>query len=60
MHNNFVTLENDYTLVRGILFDKLDLIDDNIALLQKDVIEIKERLDTDEVYIRVFNNKLRL
>ena len=58
-HNNLIRLENDYQPTRGALFDKLDVLENKTDAIAEDVSVIKERLDTDELYIRVFDKKLR-
>jgi len=59
-HNNLVRLEGDYNSVRGALFDKIDDLENKVSAVRSEIVDIKERLDTDELYIRVVDNKLRL
>ena len=59
IHNNLAVLENDYQQTRGALFDKLDVLETKTDAIAADVTVIKDRVDTDELYIRVFDKKLR-
>jgi len=59
-HNNLVRLESDYNSVRGVLFDKMDDLGNKVNEVKSEIVDIKKRLDTDEMYIRVVDNKLRL
>ena len=56
-HDNLAALENDYQSTRGALFTKLDILETKVDTLTEDVSVIKERLDTDEIYIRMLNKK---
>ena len=58
-HDNLAVLENENEQAHGAIFDKLDIIENKTDVLTEDVAAIKERLDTDELYIRVFDKKLR-
>jgi len=57
-HDNFALFENNYKLDRGALFDKQDVLETKLDTVAEDVSTIRERVDADELYIRVFNKKL--
>ena len=59
IHNNLCLLELENKRAHGAIFDKLDVLEGKIEVNTEDIQKIKERLDADEVYIRVFDSKLR-
>jgi len=59
IHDTLAKLEVENEQAHGAIFDKLDILETRTDTIAEDVSAIKERLDTDEVYIRIFDKKLR-
>jgi uncharacterized phage infection (PIP) family protein YhgE len=59
LHERFTIYENEYKLDRGALFDGQKLAIEIAQRVEAKVESIETRLDADEVYIRVFDSKLK-
>ncbi|MCL2462372.1 MAG: hypothetical protein FWF44_06875 [Defluviitaleaceae bacterium] len=59
IHCNVAKMEIENDQAYGAIFDKLDILDKKTDQNTAAILRIEERLDTDEVYIRIFDSKLR-